>query len=734
MVRTTEPRRLCEYYPNKNIGRNVLTAELPSLREHFGEILHDKTLLRAAYVHNRYSADNGRAMNQANPGQFSNNRVAQWSQRDRVWAAQRAFRNIAANVKRIVFDTAELSVLDELFRIFGQLGVNLPSTSTAYPATSRLLFVQGGIGCGKSTMLHHLFEVTVPDLHAQNLLPRPFAGSVTDFNAHAEDSPPDVTWRKVLADFRKGVETASGLKKTPDWHSIARDEIFDEDGTLRPIFATSPQPRKKMLEAINRSADDVTYVARVARFLAKRDNGVLVFVLDNIDCLPSARRQLAFVKRFVEFLDAIGPGVGIVTVREYTLGNLSGLRDFAAFQYVNRLHMTTPYLGEAVQKRFQVALAAVTDDSARLVRVPIGEGVASTQFDVKQILTHISSAFDDPGVRVLRKPRRSTRMEDLGLRNVPVFLNNITNSNMRLCLGFVLEALDSWAFPSGKVVRDYYYRRDTGQRWPVGPFTVDELFPAAAVGGFEFYDHRLCTLVQNVFATGEVRPNWQERRFPLLHVYRILQLVGGRGQIGLGECLDMLSCFPFHRAENWSILQSLLDQGFVESLQGSRLESIETLCATRKLIFYLDVFSCSLVYIEMVRNDSYIEYDSEPHKVGVCRTVLAEDMIEAFKFIWYVMEQETQQYVGVKASKARVSRFRQIVEESRPICWKMLCGVVAHGKELYQRNPRLLPTSYHRDLEAEFLKVRDEIIKRGRDGQLYPEVFEAPMALGLVSP
>jgi hypothetical protein len=138
--------------------------------------------------------------------------------------------------------------------------------------------------------------------------------------------------------------------------------------------------------------------------------------------------------------------------------------------------------------------------------------------------------------------------------------------------------------------------------------------------------------------------------------------------------------------ENMQLLQMLLERGFLESRAGIDVEENKALFATRKLHFYLRKFSCSLLYLSMVRNDCHLEYEARPWEFG---QALHEDCFEALKFIRYVLDQEAVQYEFAKNAN-RVAQFQGLVGKE-PVCWRLLRNIRSYLDSISTREGRTLP-------------------------------------------
>jgi len=563
-------------------------------------------------------------------------------------------------------------------------------------------------------MLHHFVRVSLPQMRVGTELPVNFTPLLMDLKPYS-NAPSDVTWATTLSTYKEQLATATGLTSEKAWWTLAQPELVDAEGNLKPDISTSSDSKAAARAVVHQATDPIVFLRRTAWHLANQQvPSVLLLVLDNIDVYASAPKQLEAVKAFETLLAEVPAAIGILTVREYTLGNLGHLEDFAAFRHVDRMHVTSPRLGQVIEQRFRLATKDIDEVAARSQTVKIAEGATVSQFDARAIFSHIGAAFDGlDGAEKAGEPSDSNdTMRDLG-----VFLNHVSNSNVRASLGLVLSALQSSCLQVGDIVSTYLVQRDKHQPISLPRFTVDDMMRLACVGEYKWYNHDECEQIHNIFTTGNSVPIRKEGRFPLLHRYRILQAIrAADDHIGVDHLFDLLHCFPYSKLENWDEIAWLLEAAFIESEDGSELKNIRTICGTRKLRAYLDFVGCSLVYLENVRNDSYIEYEAVPHEFDCS---LAVDMIETIKFVRYVMETEEAQYAFVAGDGAKLQRFKRIAVD-QPVCWKVLKRVGFRCQELCRRDPTLIPAEYRRTVVRSFLDLRSDIQHGMNEGRLYP--------------
>jgi len=655
-----------------NVGENALVKLLSGgFDRYLGDIKDSDDLLRHAYVSQRHPADDG-GRDRVDPGQFGPNVFAERT--DKGWRPADWSFSSKDSIRQLVSDDAEASLIDRILVTAESLSADIYGEgclSGMGHAATRLSFIQGGIGCGKTTMLRHLIQLTVPDLQTKKLLSSNLPIVYYDLNyKELEDHEIGLLWNGILKAFKEQVGNKTGLQNLNGWERIAQDSIRDSEGRLRPEIECSPSPEEAIRKIIAQADNPATFLKRAARYLWKSATCPVIFVLDNLDWIPNRSIHIGFAKRMLALLEEIPSALGIITVREYTLGNMEeSEREFEAFSHVKRLHMTTPLIGEVVRRRLERAIDKISEEEAQNTFVEVREHVRVTPADCKELLQHILDAFE-PEIPLHDRHRSSTTADiEGGMRRLSVFLYSVTNSNVRAALEIVNAALRSWALTHDRFVEQYLKQRKQNDI-RLSPFTVDELVRLASIGRWLHYDSKQCGLFHNVFATKNREPDRANGFASLLHTYRVLQCISHCDSFTPKQVIDDLECLAQTPGENSDLLQMLLERGFIESRAGLDLGMHKALFPTKKLRFYLRVFSTSLVYLSMVRNDCYLEYQAQPWDF---HDGMMKNCHEALKFIEYVLDQEGVQYSYAKDVN-RGDKFRSIAGDW-PISWRLLRNV-----------------------------------------------------------
>lgn len=712
--------RLNERHPNEERGSNVIVSFIPEdLTDHFGEIIDDTTILNAAYIPERYnSQDAGPAsMNAGDPGQFTDNMVARWSESRNEWRPIRGNRDIAKRLQELIQDPAELQLLDYLVRLTRECKKSLKSTGPRYDAPSlpekRILFLQGGIGTGKSTLLHHFARCVVPQLRAQALVPVDFLPIILDFRDTAPEDAVRAVWERHVQQIVDEIEQFLDDQQIHDWwDSIAAQDLTLGSGRVRPRHKPQDTSTRASQQLIKQSSENTVFLQRACRFLTTFGIPVyVILILDNIDKQElSITNQVAYIHRLTKLLSSVRGGIGVTCLREYTLGNMSHLVDFRAHHFTARQHITTPRIGQILRRRIELCLKKTKN----VVRhnIQISESISVTLADMRQILLSVHTALEED--------RRSGDVNILKRSpSVTEFLHGCTNSNTRLSLGLVMRGLESWALLVDSAVLYYLHHRDVFRRKQLPLVSFDELLRLCMVGRHQYYDSSECEGIANIFAWGNRATQADNGEFPTLIKHRIMQFFHN---FGSGVLLnDVRANFAiFHGIRGRAIddlLHELILDGFLESQEGTRLGYIKKLYGTRKLRFYLAVLCKSLVYLENIRNDCVIDYNTYPHE---CRDELSRDILGIFDFIRFVLRQEKMEYAYIKQRSRRSPGIRVSYRRmlpSEPLSLILLRSVSARLNQL-DGDVMKLDGFDRKEAVREFCALRSAILRAIEDGNL----------------
>lgn len=718
--------RLCKTVLNRTRGTNPFLGSLPdNVDEYFTEIVEDDDTLRSLYVTSRSTRDPHCPMNEAFREEFPPNDLAQYSAKTKEWSRYTGGRKFDAAHRAIIPDKMERRILAYFDRQIARLTEPERSPLAPSSAMRRMIFLQAGIGSGKSTMLHHMSRVLLPELREH--LPYEYLPILVDFNEGYEERPLEDVKASILSQATGVLADLGGIRNADDWATVSQPELFLPDGRERPEIETAPDPAKKSRSIVHECSNHMVLLKRASRYLGSLPRPQIPLIMfDNADPLPE-KRQLALVRYLDMLLHQCPYCLGLVSVREYTLGNLCNLSKPGGYRYLNRAHMTTPVLAEMVQKRFDKLMDDFPDALSKTPSITIRPGVSLSDYDVMQVYAHIGTAFrenNDP--KEQDRSRASSRRFSTpgGKESVELFLHNMTNSNARMALGGVLSVLSSWALAWSHGILAYVHSRDQKGRREVPPFTIDEFLRVLCLGEYEYYDHGKNEFVQNLFAFGGRKPNPEVGRVPALLLYRALQYLENAGESvsKVDMVTDFTACFGYRKRDIETLLAWLLDHGFVESHEGSMLTRVKTLYKTRKTWFYVHTVCKLLVYLENIRNDSMISYETTPHQH---KTTLTADIWGVLDFVEFVFRQELMEYAHVRKSTKRKAAFSQMIG-GQPVSYKLLKSVIKRASYLVSEGIAPMSPNQRNALSRRARKLSAEMLTEMRDGNLVPQLHEYP--------
>lgn len=679
------------------------------------------------YVSQRYEIEQveGRLVAEK-PHVYTANTLAHYNHKTKRLEAVRGI-GLAASIKIAqIGDKAQESLLDFTLTTSDRIGIGSQSINRV-PVSNRMLFIQASIGTGKSTLLCYFSRCVAPAANESRTIPVSIYCTSANLNSFSVAKSEEEIWPKILKRFRSNLPGEFRSFDTTDgWLEISRPHIEDADGKLRPEVALHPKGKAHATNAIaHQCRDDLVFLQRLTQHLAIAESATLVFVMDNIDRQQPRLRQLTLIDFFTDLLNDIPEAIGIISVRESTLGSLGQLDKFAGYLRVSSLHLTAPVIGDIIQNRIDHLISEMQREhtgSLRLSDIKVGAHATLTLPDIVNFLKHVRTAFKTTSNNL------DQANHDLVPRvSIERFLPYANHSNIRGAVSNVATVLESWALNVDSIISQYVWQRDNNYPIKLPPLTTDEFIRVGSVGRYRYYDHTLEPEIFNVYSVGRTQPDASSGRFPLLLIYRVFEYFMKSGRRDLADALDVLSCFGFSRAETSALFQTLINWLFLESPDSAKLDEISLILRTKKLEYYYSTLCVNMTYVESVRNDCVIEYQAQPHEV---RSSLDGDVLELCKFAWYVLEQETKEYAFIASRGTHTSsqetenghllRYRRIVKEiplSARMC-KSFCLRYSH------LNAKRKSGSPKRSLAAwqALKRLREEILERSTSGQIYQEV------------
>jgi hypothetical protein len=647
---------LCSKYINSNKGQNeLLKMLLGSFTNYFQDIIEDDELLENNFIYSRYNStinDNFK---------FKKNRIQTWLTDKR---SDHEIDVVSEKISKIIEDESQIVLMDHLFNIFTKTNQSASGLLNFSPS-KRIIFIQGGIGSGKSTMLHHFARITLRKLTEKKLLPINIIPIIIDFNFSEGAIGRSRNWNQILNNINKRVR--DGIT------AIYQNDIVCEE--FSAIY------NRYALNQIV-SASDLLF--QISNYLSNNGLPVMILIIyDNLD-MNTIDNQYWYINKLYNLLNTLERNVfGIVAVRESTYNNLSVTLKFEEFMHLTKFSITTPVIGDVLVKRFNSCINNIHENEFRSIIIRDQNKTFSiSQVDLRPILQHINTAF-----------KSNITGQDSIRNDLNRFLMAISNMNLRFVLQLVINALKSWAFDIAPIVKQYLYNRDiTLKKIPISltadykislvdlpAFSVDQIIQLAFVGEHLFYDHRYNNHIYNVFTVDELLPDPQNGKFPVLLIYRIFNYFELKnGVVQKTDIENDFSIYGYRITDIGKIFEDLIRKYFIESPEGNILGNIKEFHATPKLKFYFNTFIEMLIYLENIRNDTFINYSAMPHYY---ENNLAQDLMEILKFINYIMDQEVQEFEYFNKLSYQKTYLQIVTGE--PISWRLLRSVIKRVIELY---------------------------------------------------
>lgn len=728
------PHRLNILNANPRYETNNIFSEIePAVRANLGDISGDIEQLRTLYVYSRFSprAVPTGTLNAEHPEQYTNNLVARWNSETDCWQPVRALTEAGKALRERVADSAELRLLDHLARISRAAKSALARDGRSYHAAAspekRVLFVQAGVGTGKTTMLNHLVRVTIPDVARESSLPIGLVPVLLDFKGYTEAENLRTVWASLLTKARTRVEdemSRRGVSRL--WEKIAEPFMVLPNGDQIPEIAEAANPVAARSRFIERARVGQVFLERVGLYLAedKRFPSFVVLILDNLEKLEvSTARQLAIINNLLALLERARGILAVVSVRESTLGNLSHLASFASQHHIERQHLTTPLISEVLQKRIDSSLERLASGGNIERQVALSTGITVTVADVVGMLRTVDSAFSEEvhSLGIARDGGERAAAKELVVSKL---MHVCTNRNVRAALDMALTAIESWAIRLEEVLPFYYNMRTKHGRGTLPPFTFDEFLRLSMIGAHLFYSSDDGKNYPNAFGWGNMKPDYGAGRFPTLVKHRLMQFLDNAGRaVAVTDIRKALrQCTGYDDDDILMLLKNFLDDGLIESEEGNRIERIRLVYVTPKLVYILHWLCKTLVYLEHVRNDSVIEFMSTPHYP---RSSFADDVENLLEFVWYIFDQERREYGYVKQRSTEnpsTMNWYSKMATDQPICFKLFHGITKRINALTSQHIERFEGTAEQRIRSKHQSLNDSIFAACRRGQLYPVI------------
>lgn len=728
------PYRLVRKYGNRQFGTNPLWSFLPkNVEEFFEEIIADDAILKDAYIPYRY--------------ELTGNDNVMTSLDGDKWVADDILHPLAEQLRASLSDYAELHFASALFKRIDQVVVNLaPTSSGNLPPPlpeRRLFFLQAGIGAGKTTLVHHFSRITAPALMKEKAIPYRFVTAVVNCDPVAVDSSMRDLWPMVLREVRLSIGQATGLDTAEGWEQIAYEDIYDPNGSLKPAVRWSPKGEESAKREITYQVhdNDLLFIQRTARQLWQSSpKGIIVVVLDNLDRhqIPW-NRQLGMCFRLTDLLTSCRHLIGVIPLRQYTLGNIAQIKSATRYAHLDRMRITTPVVGKVLQRRLELFIDQKLNKKDLSRTFKISRDITFTFQDFRELVKWIAGSIDDHDS--LGRKRAYTPEEYALMRSsVSNFLNSVNCFDLRATLRMMMPALRSWAFLVQNSILAFLINRESKRPRQAAKVTLDEILRLVFAGEWERYDEGNDSGIINLFGRPGERPIPEAGRFPQLIRYRLLEYydanssISGERTVMLEELRKHMKIFGYSANEIDLLIMDSMYKGFAESPEGMKKKNIKNLFKTQKTGYYLHPLCKLLVYLENVRNDSMITYESVPHEV---RSRIPDDLIEILKFIDFIFQSEIAELAYIrKKDKGRhggpnLRVYRRYFVGTQPICWRLLRSVTRRVNELSFKRRINFSAEQAKVVERYLASLRKRIIEANSDGKLLPKIPEAKKGLFL---
>lgn len=564
------------------------------------------------------------------------------------------------------------------------------SLNIVYPTIisriSRLLLVIGGIGCGKTTFLTRYLHLHSEIQHLW--IDFSFVDSSIDFNKKYIFSK---IRKKILQNEKSRIGNLDYRSEIfRDLISQSRD-FFYPDGIL---------DKKRLDERIQQwFEDDELFVNSYLLFKSEESNFILIF--DNID-IHKSNYQLALYEYAKELIDATPKLKIILSMREYSYGILKN-EYLGTLKNQPIIHITSPNAEEVLEKRFKFLAEIIKLDKVELlIEEPNSKITSKFSFEDTQNLIE-NLLFP------LLQPKSIFMLRCLSNYNIKQILYYI---NMYLSSPYLL----STKFIKG-VIQDQMDRTFKGAK-----ISFDEFLQIMLLCSRRFYDQNIqlaeTDQILNVYQVEEAK----DQNYKFL-VYRIIAYVLKHGQrrsptnkkmiietVSKGLCMD-----PDKVRKTFNIL---LETGTLESPDGinlAQLSDVSLVYPTRKAWYYCHRLSKFLIYIRLIRNDLFLNYEHQPTTYS--DWLDEKEINDYLLFVDWIRRIEKSELKDLKDDYK--GDYLQLVGEI-PICLKVLKSILLRLDELVRGKHIEKPdcSMAHKKIRGLFLEIRRDI----NQGKILPAV------------
>ena len=710
--RKREWYRPVEDIENAPLGNNGIFEALNSerkLQDLLRDIHHDERLLRDLYVMERnpaqasddsFSAD----MTEAYKYEYVDNEFVTFNRGGHTSRWHRLDTGLYEKLVRLLtkhfggYDKAEVNLAERLATVKPQ----------RLPLHMRLLVLQGNIGCGKTTMLHHFLRISLPFITKELDLP-PHILLMGDLCGLA----PGPAFRKqqLVERFIRGLRAAYpelvGPEQLCQLAGVPSGISGDILHAMELIGLT-----KAVKQAIGQrlavyARDQLPLLQDISAFrFASAKTARTVLVVDNVDQHP-LRNQKRALEYLVEILETDCPdALGLLVLREPTL-NQRSLREIIEARHLTVMHMTSVSLKEVVRRRLFDRIAQMHSQAEKIVievhvdaQPQSAKNVRLDMASYKEFLTKWAGTFGDSDAE---KKFRA-----------------LHNSNLRSSLIGIARVLSSRHHNVLRLLEEFYGSSDYNPKIFGRPWTLrvsyDEVLRLLFLGNQAYYQsEKTSDVYENIYNMFNScwhplkgRYNQTVPCLVRLRAFDAVQHGGVQGQL-LQNVLQSCESLGFRATHTAEVIGELIFERLVESHEGVHLPDIKRLYITGRGKYFSE-FIKSVIYLEHVIGDTFINYDEELHEP---HDRFEDDFPRVLRFITFLWERELLEahYAGARG-KAAFQSYRWLVGDF-PVCWKLLASVYARASEVGYWGAQKAASDY-----AHVVKLRKKIMEQSEAGLL----------------
>jgi hypothetical protein len=568
------------------------------------------------------------------------------------------YSNLLTNNEIVIFNGALNNIenittnyrdqLDSFLQNNSDFGLPEASLDIVYlgssPRIQRLLILIGGIGSGKTTLLTNYIKNNKKI--KQLWLDFTFKNCYENLNKAS-----------IFRLLKKHIEKIE--KDNIGRHDFRTILFEDEINKNISFFERNNKIRENILKNKIQEwfENDEIFVLSYLQYMLKHGEPVIVF--DNIDLHP-LHNQLELYEFAKEIIDINDSVRFIISMREYSFCDFN-------IEYRNAIlnqpiiHITAPDSKLVILKRINYLTSLLKP------QITIQSSYTESNNKIKIIHNDVMELIQD-----IIKPL-------LYQRSI-LFLKCITNHNIRQILNLVISYISSPYLIKTRFIKGLINKSISVTKEP--KISFDEFLEIMILNSWQYFEKKIYTskasAILNIYTTELGNDgNAKLLRYHLLTF--ILKLAEIGKWVNKKDIFDCL-CPTLLISETVLLneLQTLMNNGAIESPEGSKVNECNTFLPTRKSWYYIHKLSKYLTYIRLIRNDLPLDF---VHKSSNISTPLDYDeLLEYLKFIDWIRRIEINE---VKALSESENRFKYMQLAPRcPICFKIFKSLTLRIKQL----------------------------------------------------